>query len=156
MLVVDPCGVTGECSLDSQTLPDLWNLMMTMTSEKPGVLRHISRTFLAGLLAALPLTLTLAVIVWRRRPPGGISFVLLMLAVSEWLLAYALELGEHQSKGARWWAVALAATYTWIMLRVVLALALLVIPLLPLGAVGVADVLRERRAQRRDGRDTRR
>ena len=62
--MVDPCGVTGECSLDSQTLPDLWNLMMTMTSEKPGVLRHISRTFLAGLLAALPLTLTLAVIVW--------------------------------------------------------------------------------------------
>jgi uncharacterized membrane protein len=38
--------------------------MMAMTSEKPGVLRHISRTFLAGLLAALPLTLTLAVIVW--------------------------------------------------------------------------------------------
>jgi hypothetical protein len=38
--------------------------MMAMTSEKPGVPRHISRTFLAGLLAALPLTLTLAVIVW--------------------------------------------------------------------------------------------
>jgi uncharacterized membrane protein len=38
---------------------------MTMSSaEKPGLLRRISGTFLAGLLAALPLALTLAVIIW--------------------------------------------------------------------------------------------
>lgn len=38
--------------------------MITSTRDKPGVLRQISGTFLAGLLAALPLALTLAVIVW--------------------------------------------------------------------------------------------
>ena len=38
--------------------------MITSTRNKPGVLRQISGTFLAGLLAALPLALTLAVIVW--------------------------------------------------------------------------------------------
>ena len=38
--------------------------MKTATKQKPGLLRKLSRTFLAGLLAALPLALTLATIIW--------------------------------------------------------------------------------------------
>ncbi len=38
--------------------------MNTTKGEKPGLLGHISRTFLAGLLAALPLALTLVVFFW--------------------------------------------------------------------------------------------
>lgn len=38
--------------------------MKTPRAKKPGFLRQISRTFLAGLIAILPLTLTLAVIAW--------------------------------------------------------------------------------------------
>ena len=38
--------------------------MTTSTSQKPGPLKRLSRTFIAGLLAALPLVLTLAAIIW--------------------------------------------------------------------------------------------
>ena len=38
--------------------------MNTQTKRKPTLLKRLSRTFIAGLLAALPLALTLAVIVW--------------------------------------------------------------------------------------------
>lgn len=38
--------------------------MNTLKNKKPGILRQMAKTFLAGLLAVLPLTLTLAVLVW--------------------------------------------------------------------------------------------
>ncbi len=38
--------------------------MATSAEKKPGLLKKIRRTFIAGLLAALPLALTLAAIVW--------------------------------------------------------------------------------------------
>ena len=38
--------------------------MNTSAKHKPGLLGKLSRTFLAGLLAALPLALTLAAIIW--------------------------------------------------------------------------------------------
>ena len=38
--------------------------MSTSAKQKPGLLKKLSRTFLAGLLAALPLALTLAAIIW--------------------------------------------------------------------------------------------
>jgi uncharacterized membrane protein len=40
------------------------NMDSPTTPAKPGLLRRIRRTFIAGLLAALPLALTLAAIVW--------------------------------------------------------------------------------------------
>ena len=45
------------------------------------------------LVAAAAVTVTLALYSWHRRPaPGATVFVLLVLAVSEWSLTYALEL----------------------------------------------------------------
>ena len=38
--------------------------MSVSAKNKPGLLRTLSRTFLAGLLAALPLALTIAIIIW--------------------------------------------------------------------------------------------
>jgi PAS domain S-box-containing protein len=50
------------------------------------------------------LTFTLAAVVSRRRPPGVVPFVLLMVAVTEWLLAYALELSSVELAGRLLWA----------------------------------------------------
>src|SRR5258708_29421364 len=45
-----------------------------------------------------------AVAIWRRRPaPGSIAFSLLMLAVAEWSLAYALELVSADLPAALFW-----------------------------------------------------
>ena len=38
--------------------------MTTATNDKPSVMRRILRPFLSGLLAALPLALTLAILFW--------------------------------------------------------------------------------------------
>ena len=47
------------------------------------------------LLTATAVSAALALLAWRRRSvPGAIPFALLMLAVVEWSLAYALELGS--------------------------------------------------------------
>src|SRR5436305_13376917 len=46
----------------------------------------------------------LAYIAWHRRPaPGAISFCLLMLAVAEWSLAYALELASPDLSTTLFW-----------------------------------------------------
>src|SRR5260370_13796135 len=43
--------------------------------------------------ASAVVSAVVALAIWRRRPaPGSIPFYLLMLAVAEWSLAYALEL----------------------------------------------------------------
>lgn len=39
-------------------------MMNASTKQEPGLLKRLSRTFIAGLLAALPLALTLAAIIW--------------------------------------------------------------------------------------------
>src|SRR5215831_10551814 len=45
-----------------------------------------------------------ALAIWHRRPaPGSISFSLLMLAVAEWSLAYALELVSADLPAALFW-----------------------------------------------------
>ena len=70
--------------------------------------------------------------------------------------AHSLPQGEHHTRASRWSATGLAVVYAWVLLRLVLALALLVVPLLPLGAVGLADAWQERRAARRMGDSGRR
>ena len=59
----------------------------------------------------LPLVIVAAVLVvlalfaWRRRPtPGAMPFALLMLAVAEWSLGYALELGSADLPTQTFWA----------------------------------------------------
>ncbi|MFL5807814.1 MAG: histidine kinase N-terminal 7TM domain-containing protein [Roseiflexaceae bacterium] len=60
---------------------------------------------------ALPLAITalisifLAVYAWRRRPaPGAVIFAVMMLAVAEWALGYALELGSADLPSLLFWA----------------------------------------------------
>ncbi|MEE9617992.1 MAG: histidine kinase N-terminal 7TM domain-containing protein [Anaerolineae bacterium] len=57
------------------------------------------------LVAAAAVAVVLAFYVWRRRPaPGTVPFTLLMLAVAEWSLGYALELGSTDLPGKILWA----------------------------------------------------
>jgi PAS domain S-box-containing protein len=51
--------------------------------------------YMIPLFTAVTISAVLAVFVWRRRPaPGLMPFLLLLLSVAEWSLAYALELGS--------------------------------------------------------------
>ena len=57
------------------------------------------------LLVAAAISVVLALYVWQRRPvPGAMPFVLLMLAVAEWQLGYALELGSADLPTKVLWA----------------------------------------------------
>src|SRR5438132_5241374 len=54
--------------------------------------------------ASAVVSAVVAVAIWRRRPaPGSIAFSLLMLAVAEWSLAYALELVRADFSTALFW-----------------------------------------------------
>ncbi len=54
--------------------------------------------------ASAVVSAVVAVAIWRRRPaPGSIAFSLLMLAVAEWSLAYALELVSADLPAALFW-----------------------------------------------------
>src|SRR5260370_19493806 len=54
--------------------------------------------------ASAVVSAVVALAIWRRRPaPGSIPFSLLMLAVAEWSLAYALELGSADFPAALFW-----------------------------------------------------
>jgi hypothetical protein len=60
----------------------------------------------------------------------------------------ALRRDEPQSAAARWWAVAIAAGYTFVLVRTIGAPALIPSVAFPLTALGIADHLSERRAER--------
>ena len=61
--------------------------------------------YVPPLVAAAAVSAALALFVWRRRPaPGTVPFVWLMLAVTEWSLGYALELGSTDLPGKLLWA----------------------------------------------------
>jgi len=61
--------------------------------------------YVPPLVAAAAVSAALALFVWRRRPaPGTVPFVWLMLAVTEWSLGYALELGSTDLPGKLFWA----------------------------------------------------
>src|SRR5258707_14781279 len=54
--------------------------------------------------ASAVVSAVVAVAIWRRRPaPGSIAFSLLMLAVAEWSLTYALELVSADLPTALFW-----------------------------------------------------
>src|SRR5260370_40286946 len=54
--------------------------------------------------ASAVVSAVVALAIWRRRPaPGSIPFYLLMLAVAEWSLAYALELVSADLPAALFW-----------------------------------------------------
>jgi len=51
--------------------------------------------YIIPLITAVTISIVLALFAWRRRPaPGLMPFLLLLLSVAEWSLAYALELGS--------------------------------------------------------------
>ena len=57
------------------------------------------------LLGAAVVSAALVLFAWRRRPvPGATLFALLMLAVAEWSLGYALELGSADLPSQVFWA----------------------------------------------------
>jgi len=61
--------------------------------------------YVLPLVVAAIISAALALYVWRRRPaPGAVPFTLLMLAVAEWTLAYALELGSADLPSKHLWA----------------------------------------------------
>src|SRR5260221_13379978 len=54
--------------------------------------------------ASAVVSFAVAVAIWRRRPaPGSIAFSLVMLAVAEWSLAYAVELVRADLPAALFW-----------------------------------------------------
>ncbi len=62
-------------------------------------------SFLAPLLIAIGITITLAVIAWNRRPiPGAVSLALFMIAVTVWLIGYTLELISEPLDAKILWA----------------------------------------------------
>lgn len=61
---------------------------------------------------------------------------------------YALRADEGHSRRARWLAVAIAAAYTYVLVRTIGSLALLPAPVFPFTAIGLADLLVERRHER--------
>jgi PAS domain S-box-containing protein len=55
-------------------------------------------------LASAVVSSALALTSWHRRPaPGATSFCLLMLAIAEWSLGYALELASSDLSSVLWW-----------------------------------------------------
>ncbi len=78
--------------------------MSTATPSKPGLFASLSKTFIAGLLAALPITLTIAVIVWSaellQRYLGPNSYIGKLFGsiglnfVSSEITAYAIGVGS--------------------------------------------------------------
>jgi hypothetical protein len=62
--------------------------------------------------------------------------------------ACALRRDDPQTTRARMWAVAIAAAYTFVLVRTIGAPALIPAAAFPLTALGIADHLSERRAQR--------
>src|SRR5437879_5172607 len=55
-------------------------------------------------LASAVVSSALALTAWHRRPaPGATSFCLLMLAIAEWSLGYALELASSDLSSVLWW-----------------------------------------------------
>jgi len=61
--------------------------------------------YVLPLLGAAAVSAAIALFAWRRRPaPGATPFVLLTLAVAEWSLGYALELGSADLPTQIFWA----------------------------------------------------
>ncbi len=61
--------------------------------------------YVLPLLVASAVSVTIAFFAWRRRPaPGAMPLVYLMLAVAEWSLGYALELGSANLPSQVFWA----------------------------------------------------
>lgn len=61
--------------------------------------------YVPPLVIAAVVSAALSLFAWRRRPaPGATPFALIMLAVSEWSLGYALELGYPGLQGKLFWA----------------------------------------------------
>ncbi len=61
--------------------------------------------YILPLLLAAVSSIALAYYVWRRRAaPGAVALVLLMLAVAQWSLCYALELGFVELPAKTFWA----------------------------------------------------
>src|SRR5262245_50353672 len=61
--------------------------------------------YVVPLLIAAATSTVLAIHAWRRRPaPGALSFVVMMLAVTEWTLGYALELQSSELPAIVFWA----------------------------------------------------
>src|SRR5436309_2071686 len=64
---------------------------------------HVTPYVLPMIISAI-IAAALAYSAWQRRPaPGAISFCLLMLAVAEWSLAYALELASPDLPTTLFW-----------------------------------------------------
>src|SRR5207248_2200794 len=64
---------------------------------------HVTPYVLPMIISAI-ISAALARSAWQRRPaPGAISFCLLMLAVAEWSLAYALELASPDLPTTIFW-----------------------------------------------------
>src|SRR5438270_8602939 len=66
---------------------------------------HLQFTpYVFPVLASAAVSAVLACYAWSRRPaPGAISFCLLMLAVAEWSLAYAVELASPDLPTTLFW-----------------------------------------------------
>jgi PAS domain S-box-containing protein len=63
--------------------------------------------YVLPLIAAAAITAALSVHAWRKRPaPGATAFAVMMLAVTEWLLGYALELSSADLSSIVFWAKA--------------------------------------------------
>ena len=64
---------------------------------------HVTPYVLPVIISAI-ISAALARSAWHRRPaPGAISFCLLMLAVAEWSLAYAVELASPDLPTTLFW-----------------------------------------------------
>ena len=60
--------------------------------------------YVLPVIASLIVSVAVAGFIWRRRPaPGATSFCLLMLAIAQWSLAYALELVSADSSTILFW-----------------------------------------------------
>src|SRR5215471_18012587 len=60
--------------------------------------------YMLPMIASAVVAAVIARSAWQRRPaPGATSFCLLMLAVAEWSLAYALELGSSDLPTTLFW-----------------------------------------------------
>jgi PAS domain S-box-containing protein len=68
-------------------------------------MRWQSTPYVIPLIAAAIISAALAIHAWRRRPtPGAVTFAVMMLAVCEWTLGYALELSSATLTAIVFWA----------------------------------------------------
>src|SRR5581483_8845545 len=134
---------TTSCALLHQR-PNTARARYKRSRRRLGPLRGINRMRWQSTPYALPLLIAsvasagMAILAWRRRrAPGAIIFMVMVLSVAEWTLGYALELSSASLPAILLWA---KLEYIGIVIGPLAALLLAAIPAITLLLVWTNDL----------------